>query len=261
MEKVSGRSNVFIISKRQSSLSNKFYDRSQTLQAEAIYYIVRIDWPDWLVLYHSSQHLIASATKCKRGIHMFHWMLVAPQALKSVLPVADSFTHQEMCTFSRIRAHQSASETFNLRFWRRKTKPASVNYFDIVAQATNKTCAFPWQVSVFSVLWNIMVQKWLFITISKTTCFILQPIFPHFFRYIGWPEGPETDIVGSSDSVSHHIYRVFRLYVLTFFCYCTAGWTKHWSKTSSVDDVSVKTHKTKSLFTCPIYLMNISQFP
>jgi len=30
---------------------------------------------------------------------------------------------------------------------------------------------------------------------------------------------------------------------------------KHWSKTSSVDDVSVKTHKTKSLFTCLIYLM------
>jgi len=27
---------------------------------------------------------------------------------------------------------------------------------------------------------------------------------------------------------------------------------KHWSKTSSVDDVSVKTYKTRSLFTCPI---------
>ena len=51
MEKVSGRSNVFIISKRQSSLSNKFYDRNQTLQAEVISDIVRIDWPDWLALY------------------------------------------------------------------------------------------------------------------------------------------------------------------------------------------------------------------
>jgi len=30
---------------------------------------------------------------------------------------------------------------------------------------------------------------------------------------------------------------------------------------SSVDDVSVKTHKMKSLFACPIYLMNILQFP
>ena len=30
---------------------------------------------------------------------------------------------------------------------------------------------------------------------------------------------------------------------------------------SSVDDVLVKTHKTKSLFTCPIQLMNILQFP
>ena len=45
-EKLSGRSNVFIISKRQSSHSNKFYDSNQTLQAEAISDIVRIDWPD-----------------------------------------------------------------------------------------------------------------------------------------------------------------------------------------------------------------------
>ena len=91
---------------------------------------------------------------------MFHWMLVAPQALKSMLPVVDSFCNQEMRTFSRIGEHQSASETFNTRLWRRKTKPASVNYFDIVALATNKTCgAFPWQVSVFFVLWNIMFQK------------------------------------------------------------------------------------------------------
>jgi len=43
LEKVSGRSNVFIISKCQSSLNNKFYDRNETLQAEAISSIVRID--------------------------------------------------------------------------------------------------------------------------------------------------------------------------------------------------------------------------
>jgi len=42
---------VFIISKGQSSLSTKFYNRNWTLQAEAISDIVRIDWPDWLVLY------------------------------------------------------------------------------------------------------------------------------------------------------------------------------------------------------------------
>jgi len=51
LEKVSGRSNVFIISKRQSWLNNKFYGKKQTLQAEAISNIVRIDWPDWLALY------------------------------------------------------------------------------------------------------------------------------------------------------------------------------------------------------------------
>jgi len=43
LEKLSGRSNVFIISKRQSSLSHKFYDRNQTLQEEAISDTVRID--------------------------------------------------------------------------------------------------------------------------------------------------------------------------------------------------------------------------
>jgi len=37
---------------------------------------------------------------------MFHWMLVAPQALKSVLPVEDSFTDKEMRTFS-LSAHIS----------------------------------------------------------------------------------------------------------------------------------------------------------
>jgi len=43
LEEVSGPSYVFIISKRQFSLSNKVYDRSLTLQAEAISNIVRID--------------------------------------------------------------------------------------------------------------------------------------------------------------------------------------------------------------------------
>ena len=47
---------------------------------------------------------------------MFHWMLMAPQALKNVLPVEDSFSNKEMRTFSRIRAHQSTSETFNTSF-------------------------------------------------------------------------------------------------------------------------------------------------
>jgi len=43
LEKLSGRFNVFIISKRQSSLNHKFYDRNQTLQVEAVSNIVRID--------------------------------------------------------------------------------------------------------------------------------------------------------------------------------------------------------------------------
>jgi len=71
---------------------------------------------------------------------MFHLMLVAPQALTSVLPVEGSFSNKEMCTCSRIRAHQSTNETFNTSLQRRKAKPASVKYFAIVVLATNKTC-------------------------------------------------------------------------------------------------------------------------
>jgi len=112
---------------------------------------------------------------------MFHWMLEAPQAIKSVLPVEDSFSNKEMLTFSHIGSHQSTSETFNTSLWRKKTKQASVNHFAIVVLATNKTCVtFLWQVSVFSVLWSITFQKCLFIAMSKRTCFIFQPIFPHF---------------------------------------------------------------------------------
>jgi len=40
-------------------------------------------------------------------------MLAAPQALKSVNPVENSFSNKEMRTFSRIRAHHSTSETFD----------------------------------------------------------------------------------------------------------------------------------------------------
>jgi len=40
-------------------------------------------------------------------------MLVARQALKSVLPVEDSFSNKEMRTFSHIGAHQSTTETFS----------------------------------------------------------------------------------------------------------------------------------------------------
>jgi len=154
---------------------------------------------------------------------MFHWMLVAPQALKSVLRVEHSFSNNEMRTFSRIRAHQSTRETFNTSLWRRKTKSASVNHFAIVILATNKTCGtFPWQVSVFSMLWNIMFWKTFHHNV-KEPVFYLNQYFHVFFRYVGWPEGPETDNVASSDSVSRLIYRVFRGYILTFFRYCTAG--------------------------------------
>ena len=51
MKKASRQSNDFIICKRQSSASNKFYDRNQMLQTKVIFSIVRIIWPEWLALY------------------------------------------------------------------------------------------------------------------------------------------------------------------------------------------------------------------
>jgi len=38
-------------------------------------------------------------------------MLVAPQALKSVVPVEDSFANKDMRAFSRIGAHQSQARS------------------------------------------------------------------------------------------------------------------------------------------------------
>jgi len=69
---------------------------------------------------------------------------------------------------------QLLSTTSSLWFWRRITLCGT----------------FPWYVSVFYVLWNIMIWKWLLITMPKRACIIFQPIFSYFFRYIVWPEGP-----------------------------------------------------------------------
>jgi len=43
----------------------------------------------------------------------------------------------------------------------------------------------------------------------RKNLFHISTNIPHFFRYIGWPVGLETDIVDSGDSTSHLIYHVF----------------------------------------------------
>jgi len=146
---------------------------------------------------------MTSATECNRGIYMFHWMLVAPQELKNVLPVEDSFSNKEMRTFSRIRAHQSKSETFNTLLWTRKTKPAPVNCFTLVVLATSKAgSTFPWQVSVFSVVEHHVLET-TFHHLVKKNPFHISTNIPALFRYISWPEGIETDIIATSDNGSH----------------------------------------------------------
>jgi len=64
-EKVSWQSNILIISKHQSWLSSIFYDRDQTLLAEAIFNIVRIDW---LALYLF--FIVHLQLNVNRGIHL-----------------------------------------------------------------------------------------------------------------------------------------------------------------------------------------------
>jgi len=44
----------------------------------------------------------------------------------------------------------------------------------------------------------------------KKNLFHISTNIPAFSRYIDWPEDPETDIIASSDSVSHLICRVVR---------------------------------------------------
>jgi len=142
--------NVFIISKRQSSLSNKFYNRNERCRSDFQYCW---HWLNWLassasILHSDSLHLrlnVIVASLCS----IDSWWLF------SVLPVADSFSNKEMSTVSRIRVH--TRETINTSLWRRKAKSASSNDFGVVVLAPNKICGtFPWRVSVFSVLWNIM---------------------------------------------------------------------------------------------------------
>jgi len=148
---------------------------------------------------------------------MFHWLLVAPQALKSVLPVVDSFSNEEMRTFCRIRAHQSTSETINTNLWRRKTKPASI-YFAVVVLATNKTCgAFPltsfWIVEHrgLKVTFHHNVKENLFHFSTNISAFLpIHWLTRDRYRCLQW-------------CISHLICRVFRWCFLTLFCDCNPG--------------------------------------
>jgi len=167
---------------------------------------VRIDWPDRFRI--NSSKWFTSATKRNRGSDMFHWLLVASKVLKGVLQGAEPLSNKAMPTFSRIRAHQSTSERININLWKRKTKPASVNYSAVVVLATNKTCGgFPWWVSFLCCRTSSSKNNF------SSQCRRVAISFPHSLVYCG--------------SVSHLIYRVFRWYFLTF-CYwcCTTGQTR-----------------------------------
>jgi len=105
-------------------------------------------------------------------------MLVAPQALKSVLPVEDTFSDKEMLSFSRIRVHQSTSETQVCEAQKQSqllstTSPLWLwQRIRLVTHIPDKFLSF--------LCCGTSCFKNDFITVSKRTCFIFQPIFPHF---------------------------------------------------------------------------------
>ena len=116
METLSGRSNVLIISERQSSVSNKFYGRNQTLQADAISDVVRTDWPDWIYQFVVVNVIVTSTVYALLNVR---GSLGAQERASSWRFLF--YCNKEMRIVSRIRAHQSTSETFNMILWRRKT--------------------------------------------------------------------------------------------------------------------------------------------
>jgi len=158
---------------------------------------------------------------------MFYWFFVDFQAFKSVLPVAESFSNQEMRTFNRICAYHSTSETISTSLWRRETKSASINYFAVVVLATNKTCgAIPWWVSDEFLSFLCCGSTWYKNNFSSQ--FQREPV--SFFNQLSciflvyWLTRDR--ISSDSANVSHLIYGALWWYLLTFLWYCTAGQTR-----------------------------------
>jgi len=194
LEKLSGRSNVVIISKRHSSLSNKFYDRNHTLRVEAVSSIVRIDWPDWLVLY---QFFIA--------INLRLNVIVASLCsieCSCLLRRSRACFQSKIPFLTRRCAHLVISAHISLQ----------VRHLTQVCEGEKRSQLL----SSTSPLWSWITlvvhfrDKFLSFLCYETSCFKNDVSSQCQKEPIGWPEGPETHIVASSDSVSHVIYRVYR---------------------------------------------------
>jgi len=125
---------------------------------------------------------------------MFHWLLMAPQALEGVLQVAESLSNKKMRTFSLIRAHQSTSERININLSKRKTKPASVSYLAVVIPAANKTYGGFFDEFIFCVVEHHSL-KITFHRNAEEYLFHFLANVPAYISYIGWPV---SDIIVSS---------------------------------------------------------------
>jgi len=83
----------------------------------------------------------------------------------------------------------------------------------------NLRCIFVMIFCLFCVVKQHCLKITVYHHVKEDLCHFSTNI-PAFLWHISWRE---TDIVVSSDSLSHLIYRAFRRYFLTFICYCTAG--------------------------------------
>ena len=104
-------------------------------------------------------------------------------------------------------------------FWVQTTRLASS--FDGLTRSVTRTGAeiFPCKATCESAVFlrtawinpDIKVLKMTFHHNVKKNLFHNSTNIPAFFRCIGWPEGPEIDIVASNDSISHLIYEGFSM--------------------------------------------------
>ena len=151
---------------------------------------------------------------------MFHLIAHVSSSVQERVSSHIFFSNQEMHTFSRIRAHQSTSETINTSVWRRKINQllstTSPSWF-----WRRIKLAVHFRDEFLSFLCCVE-QHGLKITfhhnVKADLCHFSTNI-PAFFPVFWLARGRYPCL----HSVSHLIYRAFGWYFLRFFCYCTAG--------------------------------------
>jgi len=165
-------------------------------------------------------------TKRNRDIYVFLSLLVAPQALKSVLPVAESLSKKEMRILSRIRALQSTNATISITLRRKNNKASFCQLLSCCGSGDEKDL---WCISVTSFcLFCLVKHHGLKITFHrhvKEYLFHFSAISPAFFRYSGWQRPMCLPPVISS-AISSTVFFDDSSWSSSDYWCCTAGQTR-----------------------------------